>query len=137
MNVKCTVVPANSQTVIALDSTRALMLTQASIATTDAGLIPGSFRSRWPRAVASVTVDCTTQNVTAKFEILTGAGTAAADWKEQGAAGSQTVTAGTTFTYEFKPLGADWRVRILAGATGPATCFVNIDFLTNSKDYGN
>jgi hypothetical protein len=136
MNVKCSVVPANSQTVVCLDSTRRLMNTQASIATNAAGLIPGSFRSAWPRAVASVTVDCTDQNVTAKFEVLTGAGTAAADWKEQGAAGSQTVTAGTTFIYEFKPLAADWRVRILAGGTGPTLCNVNIDFLTNTKDFG-
>lgn len=137
-SITCTTAPGNSQTVICLDSTRGLVDgSHSSIATNAAGMAPGRFRSKWPRAVASVTVACTTQNVTAKFEILTGVAGTSADWEEQGAAGSQTVTAGTTLTYEFKPLAADWRIRILAGATGPATCVVKVDWVDETKDYGN
>lgn len=136
-SISSTVNPENSETSIVLDSTRGLMNSQASISTSAAQMAPGSFRGKWPRAVASVTIKCTTQNLTAKFEILTGSAGTSADWEEQGALGSQTVTAGTTFTYEFKPLAADWRIRVLAGADNPDATDVKVDFMTHVSDYGN
>jgi hypothetical protein len=134
--ISCSVLPANSQTVIVLDSTRQLLYTPASIATNAADMAPGSFRAMWQRAVISVTAECTTQDMTMKYEILTGLAGTSADWKEQGASGSQTVTAGTTHVYEFKPLAADWRIRMLAGSDNPDAVVVKVNWLTNTKDFG-
>lgn len=116
-----TTVPANSQVVVPIDTTRLGRGATTSIATNSAFLIPGTDRNVWNGACLRYTILTTGQNVTCLEQVLTGAANAAADWETQGAAGSVTVTAGTTSTREFKPLAPDWRLRIDAGATGPTT----------------
>lgn len=135
LTITSTTVPANSQFVVVFDSTRGLQNSQASIATGAAGLIPGARRSQWARSAVEFTALCTTQNVTLLQQILTGVAGAAADWETQGAGGSITITAATTSTGEWKPLAADFRLVVQAGATGPATCVVKA-VLTRSDDYG-
>jgi len=136
LDIVCTVVPGNNNFVVVADSTRCLNNTQADIATGAAGLVPGVFRNRWARAVIEYTALCTTQNVTLLLQILTGVGGVAGDWETQGSAGSVTVTAATTSVGEFKPLGADWRIVVQAGATGPATCVVKLN-VASGEDYGS
>jgi len=127
LSVDCTTVPANSAFVVVLDSTRGLMNTQTSVATGGAGLVPGPYRSRWAGAAVRYTALCTTQNETVLEQILTGKAGTAADWETQGAAGSQTVTAGgTTLAREWKPLGHDFRLVVQAGATAPATSVLQV-----------
>lgn len=126
LNVTCTTLPGNSETVVVLDSTRGLMGSQASVhATTGSTLTPGSYRNKWAKAIVRVTVKAATQNVTALFDELTGVAGTSSDW-ETTAAGSNTVTAGTTAEYEFTPKTADWRFRILAGATAPSALVVRV-----------
>lgn len=139
LTVSCSTAPGNSETVIALDSTYGLMGSQASMhASTGAYLTPGRYRSKWDHAIVKVIAECATQNVTVLDQILTGLGTAAADWETQAAAGSHTITAGASpATWEFKPMGADWRIRIDAGATGPSACIVKVIVIFPSTDFGN
>jgi hypothetical protein len=136
LTIDCSVAPGNSHFVVVADSTRGLGNTPADIATGAAGLVPGSLRRRWARPVIEYIALCTTQNVTLLLQILTGVGGVAGDWETQGSAGSVTITASTTSVGEFKPLGADWRVVVQAGATGPATCVVKLT-IAWGEDYGN
>lgn len=136
LSIDCTTVPANSAFVVVLDSTRGLMNTQASVATGGAGLVPGVFRSRWAGGAMRYSALCTTQNMTVLEQILTGKAGAAADWETQGAAGSQTVTAGTTLTREWKPLGHDFRLLVQAGGTAPATSVLQVT-VTWGEDVGS
>lgn len=130
--------PGNSQSIIVIDSTYGLSSgSQATMdATTGAYLTPGRFRNRWDGAIVSVTVKATTNDVTGLDQILTGVAGTSADWETQGTAGTHTVTAGTTAVWEFKPLAADWRVRIDAGATGPSALVVRVRVVWG-EDYGN
>lgn len=141
LNVTCTTVPANSQVVVALDSTYGLYLgSQATMdASTGAYLTPGQYRNKWPHPVLKITAKCTTQNMTLTFDILTGVAGAAADWETQGGAGvgSHTITAGTTSTFEWKPLAGDWRVKYTAGADNPDACTVRISMVNPTTDYGS
>lgn len=135
LNVKTTTVPANNESIVVLDSTRRLFSgTQASIASGSAYLAPGNYRNAWAGAIVRYTVKATTQNVTATEQLLTGAAGTSADW-ETGAAGSHTVTAGTTYNGEWKPQGADWRLKIDAGATGPSAIVVNASVVFG-EDFG-
>lgn len=142
LTIHCTVAPGNSEFVVVFDTTRGLALTsQASVATGNAALVPLSTDAKGRRgafAGASVryTALCTTQNVTLLEQDLTGVGGVAGDWETQGTAGSVTVTASTTATGEFKPLGDDWRFVVQGGATGPATCVVKLT-ITWGEDYGS
>lgn len=136
LDIVCSVVPGNSNFVVVLDSTRCLTNTQADIATGAAGLVPGPFRNRWAGAHVRYSALSTTQNVTLLQQDLTGVGGVAGDWETQGAAGSVTVTAGTTAVGEFKPLTGDFRILVQAGATGPATSVVRLTVLWG-EDYGS
>lgn len=137
LNFEYTVVPAANESVVVLDSTRGLITNaNASITTGNAYLVPGNFRNRWAGAIIRYTVKAVTQNVTATDQILTGVAEAAADWETQGAAGSHTVTAGTTSVIEFKPLAADFRVKIDAGGTAPDSLTVRVSVVWG-EDYGN
>lgn len=131
-----TTLPGNAASVIPIDTTRLGGVSTASVGAGSAFLVPGPDRNMWNRAVVEYTVLCTTQNVTLLLEVLTGNAGTAADWEAQGAPGTVAVTAGTTATGEFKPLAPDWRIRILAGATAPATLVVRgtVDW---GSDYGN
>jgi hypothetical protein len=131
-----TVVPANSQVVIPFDSTWAPNCATTSIATNSAFLVPGPNRYIWAGVKVNWTALCTTQNVVILFQDLTGAANAAADWETQGAAGSVTLVAAATQVGEFKPEGTDWRIRVDAGATGPAT-FVFKGTIIFTQDYGS
>jgi hypothetical protein len=136
LSIDCTAVPANSAFVVVLDSTRGLMNPQTSVATGGAGLVPGLYRSRWAGASVRYTALCTTQNMTVLEQIKTGMAGTVADWETQGAAGSQTVTAGTTLTREWKPLGHDFRLVVQAGATAPATSVLQVT-VTWGEDVGS
>lgn len=134
------VAPANSQFVVVFDTTRGLNTSNASVATGTATLIPLSTdnlgrRAMYAGGLIRYSALCTTQNVTLLLQVLTGVGGVAGDWETQGAAGSVTVTAGTTAIGEYKPLDADWRVMVQAGGTGPATCVVKLT-VVNGEDYG-
>lgn len=125
--VNCTVAPGNSATVIPIDSTWGLAQgSQASQnASTGAFLTPGPYRNMWPRVTVAYTVATTTQNVTALDQELTGVAGTSSDW-ETGSAGTHAVTAGTTLPVVFTPRSGNWRIRIDAGGTGPATCVVKV-----------
>lgn len=123
-----TVVPANSETLVLLDSTRGTGSRSAglvSISTSSAYLAPGPFRYRWPNPDAvRLVVRNGDQAVTVKFEIKTGTADTSADWEEDSDApdsGSSTVAASTTVPFEWKPSAPDWRLRILAGADNPSS----------------
>jgi len=132
-----TTLPADSESIIVLDSTRGLITAaNASITTGNAFLAPGRLRNHWAGAIVRYTVACTAQNVTALDQILTGNAGTATDWETQGAAGSHTVTAGTTAVIEFKPLAADWRIRIDAGANNPDALVVRWNVIW-AEDYGS
>lgn len=131
LTITCTVAPGNSQFVVVFDTTRGLMGTQDAVASGNARLVPlstdaGGRRSSFARPVLEYSALCTTQNVTLLQQDLTGVAGVAGDWETQAAAGSVTVTAGTTAIGEWKPLTPDWRVVVQAGATGPATCVVKL-----------
>lgn len=138
LSLTCNTVPGNSQTVVVFDSTYGSgLVNQASVnASTGSSLTPGPYRNRYAGAIVGITVKCTTQNVTLLEEVLTGTAGTSSDWEAQGSAGTNTVTAGTTSVLEFKPLAADWRIRVLAGATGPGACTVRIRVVWG-EDYGN
>lgn len=137
LNYVFTTKPGNSESVIPLDSTRGTAsISQSSLASGDAAFVPGQFRGRWAGAIVRYTVKATTQNVTALDQVMTANAGAATDWETQGAAGSHTVTAGTTAVIEFKPLGRDFRVRIDAGATGPSALTVEISVVWG-EDFGS
>lgn len=129
-------VPGNSESVIPLDSTRGLGSSAASLATGSPFLAPGPYRGRWSGAVVRFTALSTGQNVTVLGRILTGVAGTAADWETQGAAGTMTITAGTTAVHEWKPLAADFQLLVNAGATGPTTLVLKISVLWNG-DYGS
>lgn len=130
--------PGNSASIVVVDSTYGLINgSQATMhASTGTYLTPGPYRNRWAGAIVRYTVACTSQNVTALDQILTGVAGTSSDWETQGTAGTHTVTAATTTVVEFKPLSPDWRVRIDAGATGPATLVVRVSVVWG-EDYGN
>lgn len=129
--------PGNSGFVIPIDSTRGLVeSTGGPILAGSAFLAPGSFRYKWPRRIVTWTIKAATQNVTLDEQVLSGIAGTSSDWETQGAAGTHTITAGTTATGEFKPLSPDWRILITAGATGPSACIIKITS-TFSSDYGN
>lgn len=141
LRITSTVAPGNSEFVVVFDSTRGLNTSNASVATGAAGLVPLSTdnkgrRGMFSRALVYYTALTTTQNVTLLQQVLTGVGGVAGDWETQGSAGSVTITAATTSIGEFKPLGADWRIVVQAGATGPATCVVKL-VVANGEDYGS
>lgn len=131
-----TFTPGNNEIVIALDSTRGLINgPSAAVASGSSYLAPGPNRGRWAGAVVRYTVKCTTQNVTATENILTGNAGTSADWEVQGATGTQTVTAGTTLVREWKPEAGDFLLLITAGATGPGSCIVKVE-LDWSNNFG-
>lgn len=136
VSFKWTTLPNNSENVIPIDTTRLANVSTASVAAGSAFLAPGPDRNMWNRAIVELTVKATTQNVTLLLEILTGSAGTSADWEAQGAAGTQTVTAGTTLPVEFKPLAPDWRIRVLAGGTAPSALVIygTVDW---QSDYGN
>lgn len=134
--INSTVVPANSAFSVIADSTRGLMNSQASVATGGAGLIPGARRSLWARKAITYSALVTVQNATLLLEVMTGQAGAATDWETQGAGGTVTLTAGTTAVGEFKPLTAEWRVRLQAGATAPTAVTINLTDVS-SEDYGS
>jgi len=123
----CTTAPANSQTVMVIDSTYGLHLgSQASMnSSTGTYLTPGPYRNMWPRVTVKYTVLATGQNVTAVDQEITGNAGTSADW-ETVASGSHAVTAGTTLPVTFTPSSGNWRIKIDAGATGPTTLTVHV-----------
>lgn len=139
MSLQSTVVPTANQSVIVFDSTRfpSGPVTSTAVSSGSTFLAPGTDRGQMTRAVVSVTCQCTTNNVTILYEILTGVAGTSADWEAQGSTGSQTVTAGTTHIFEFKPLAADWRVRVLAGGSAPGALTVKLNAINPTTDYGN
>jgi len=137
LNPTCTTAPTATTTVIALDSTWGLMGSQAGQASGGTYLTPGPYRARWQHAVIKVIAECATADMTVADQILTDAGTAAADWETQGASGTHTITAGAApTTWEFKPMGADWRLAITS-AGSPTAVRVRIQVVLPSTDYGN
>ena len=137
LSFEYTVIPAANQSVVVLDSTRGLITNaNASITTGNAFLVPGKYRNKWAGAIVRYTVLAVTQGVTATDQILTGVAEAAADWETQGAAGSHTVVAGTTSVLEFKPLAADFRIKIDAGGTAPDSLTVRVSVVFG-EDYGS
>jgi hypothetical protein len=137
LRVEVTTIPSANESVIVLDSTRRLHTgSTASLASGSTYLAPGKYRNAWAGAVVRYTVKATTQNVTALDQILTGVAGTSDDWETQGASGSHTVTAGTTAVIEFKPLQADWRLKIDAGGTAPDACVARVS-VTFGEDYGS
>lgn len=138
LNINHTTAPADNQVCIVFDTTRGLMGSQASISTTAAGLVPGAYRNRFAHAVVKVIAECATNNITVLDQILTGDGSAAADWETQAAAGSHTIVAGADpANWEFKPVGADWRIRISGGATAATAVKLRVAIVLPSTDFGN
>lgn len=136
LQTEFTTIPAANESVIVLDSTRRLHTgSTASLASGSAYLAPGVYRNAWAGAIVRYTVKATTQDVTAVDEILTGNAGTSSDWETQ-ASGSRTVTAGTTLPIEFKPLTADWRIRIAGGGTGPSALVVQTSVVWG-EDFGS
>ena len=139
MSLRWTVVPGNSGFVIPFDSTRGPHdMTWGAIASGSAYLAPGKMRGVYAGMKAAMSIRCTGQNVQADWQIKTGNAGTSADWESQGGAGVgvHTVTAGTTFTGEFKPLAPEWRVLLTAGGAGPTTCEVEMHIMP-SADHGS
>lgn len=119
--------PANSGTVILIDSTRRLLESTASAASAQA---PGSYRCAWTGARLTGSVTPTGQTITITYEIMhNSAGTTSSAFStDTNAPGGGTQTVATTVTQPFSWLPAtnDFRIRITAGATAPtalaATC---------------
>jgi hypothetical protein len=138
LQTEITTAPGNNEFVVVLDSTHRLHTgTTASVATGSAYLAPGAYRNAWAGAIVKYTVRSTTQGVTALDQILTGNAGTAADWETQGASGTHAVTAGTTTVVEYKPLAADWRLVIQAGATGPSALVVQVSVTFGGSDFGS
>ena|SRR5687768_3595186 len=135
--VSCTTAPGATTTVIALDSTWGLMGSQAAQASGGTYLVPGPYRAKWQHAVIKVIAECATADIVVADQILTGLGAAAADWETQGAGGSHTITAAADpVTWEFKPMGADWRLALTSGGAASAVR-LRIQVIFPSSDYGN
>lgn len=132
-----TVPPGNNAFVIPWDSTRGpIEITHASIAAGSAYLAPGPRRGRYDGKIIRYSIKCTSQNCTVDEQILTGSAGTSADWESQGTTGTYTLTAGTTATRDFKPLAADHRILVTAGATGPASLVLRATLIT-SADFGD
>lgn len=142
ISYKVTTTPVASEVVILMDSTRwpsGPVSFASQHATTGTYLTPGSDRGFLKRAVVSVSIKAAAQAVTLTYDILTGNAGTKDDWENQGGAGvgSITVASGTTYTGEFKPMAADFRVKVTAGGVAPDSLICQVQFISPTTDYGN
>lgn len=137
LEILYTVAPGNSQVVIPFDSTwwlQQLPAQRAALATSSAYLAPGPNRGALGRALVTGTIKVGNQAVTVLEQMLTGNAGTSADWETE-TTGTIAIAASGTQPIEWKPRGADWRLRIDAGATGPDTLIVRLS-VAITTDFG-
>lgn len=120
-------IPTASQHVILFDTTQD---TGTAVANAAAAQAPGNRRNQFAGYRVKGSILVTTQNVTLKLELGTSPALATSSMFEEDASatssGSVTITAGTTSLFDWVPRTADWRIRIVAGATPPGAVTVTM-----------
>lgn len=137
MEIRWTAVPANNGICVLFDSTRGPgLMSSAGVLTGSSFLAPGPHRGLYAGYGIRYTIRVTGNNCTGDEQIKTANAGASTDWETQGATGTYTITAGTTVTREFKPMGGEWRLILTAGATAPTTVFFEA-VIYPIEDWGN
>ncbi len=108
--------PALAEYLIVFDTTRSLNTRVANSATLVS--TAGSDRGMFADCRFKCSVQAVTQDVTIVFQIWSGNA-----WTTI-PAGSDTLTAGTIYPYDWLPGANEWRVYILAGATAPSALYI-------------
>lgn len=117
-----TVSVANNAVNVLVDSTNSLAVA------TPSSLVPGPYRGRWANMGVKGTVAATGQNVTLNLEVLTGSAGTSSDWEIE-SSGTVTVTAGTTYSFRWRPVAPDFRIREVNGAAGPTTLVCRLELI--------
>lgn len=118
--------PGNSEYVLLCDSTYGIPTDAQAIASSATDIVPGGDGpNSYVGGRLMGWILSTGQDVTAYFQIRTGVAGTAADWTTDpsgpGTAGVMTVTAGTVSNFSWRPNARDFRILVVAGATGPTT----------------
>ena len=140
MQIRWTTTPGNAQVICPFDSTYRLdqCVSHASfVAGTTSFDTPGDTRGKWAGWTVRGSASSTGGNdSTLSLYVKTANTNTFTDWQID-AAGGATVNlplAGTTTPFRWRPTAGEFKVRILAGATGPTTFFMELTLMPPGFD---